>query len=124
MNETRRHTQQRAFALAANLLTLPMPEVFTWDIRGGDNPLSGLLYRCPTLDETRLALHVWAVVFDAPVWTVRPHPVGRTFVSVTGIYRGLQVEIWNILDIAEIDVDELSTPPAVDLPASAQEVTA
>ncbi|GIH69485.1 hypothetical protein [Sphaerimonospora thailandensis] len=110
--------QQRTAALVlAHLLTIPAPEIWTWEIRE-DGTIRGQLYAV-SLDQTRIALHQWTPLLDGPVWEYEPY--GNTPTSarlaVTGTYQGVTVQIWNgAPHVPGLTAAELSTPPLVDAP--------
>lgn len=121
-NPSTRHRQQIAAATLANLLTLPAPEVSSWDLSASTRtpPVSGMLL-ADCLGQARIALLQWAAVLDDAALKCRTHQHCRHHLSVTGTFHGTGIEIWVLLDIGDADPVELLASPGLDAPAERAE---
>lgn len=117
---TRRHAQKRAFAIGAQLLTHPVPDVYGWTVTDGSWITGSLALADGSLDVARQQLHQWAALLAAPRWTYtrllsRPDEAA---LDVAGDFDGLMVTVWATVPYVEgVTVAELATLPAVDAPA-------
>lgn len=99
MSATPNLTRQRAAAaVLPDLIAIPAPPMWSWEIRY-DGTIEGS--NCGwTVDETRAGFEAWAEHLDNPKQSTRTRSTDdRLDVELTGRFEGVDVRLWNLLDV-------------------------
>lgn len=113
---TQRHRHQIALQAAANLLTHPVPDVFSVQVTY-NHVIRIMPASVDSLDAVRIAFHQWAAQLDDPQWSVAPHGADQRKLVVIGTWLGQHVEVWKLISVDGPDLAELSTRPELDTKA-------